>query len=302
MRAVRPWAAGILLALLALLADGRAHAGPYAIRVMGATSLTALLSTEAAHYSRGHPGITVHVTGGGSVAGLYAVALGHVDLGAADLLPAWTRIPAADLETVRLGCLAVALVVHPGVGVDRVSAASARRLFAGRIASWQELGGADANVVVVIRAPGSGARAVIGRTLMAGEAYARSAVVQLSNGAVYRTVATTPGAIGFVEAGFVRPGVRPLGLDGRRYLGRDWPYQAPVGLYWRRGAAWPVADFARYAARSPLRGRYGIRACPGGSGTGVVHGPESGAGSGVGSHGRRRVGGDAGRLGRLERI
>jgi phosphate transport system substrate-binding protein len=292
---MRRWQGAALVAATALLGlwvPHPAHARRTAVRVMGATSVTGLLTDAAAQFMARHPDISVHVTAGGSVAGLAAVLNGRADLGAADLRPEWVGLGSPRLVSRSLGCFPVVPIVHPGTGVAAVTREQLRRLLAGRVVSWQELGGTGANVVVVTRAPGSGARAVVDRAVMQGLAFSPRAVVQLSNGAVYRTVASTPGAIGFVEAGFVRPGVVPLRVDGVGFRRPAWPLVAPVGLYWRRGAPAAVAALAGFVATRPDLDRYGLEPC-GQISRGADHGPRTKLGTaGGGRAGRHAAGAD----------
>ncbi|MCL8206657.1 MAG: substrate-binding domain-containing protein [Actinomycetia bacterium] len=249
---------GLAGLLLAWPRPTHAHA---AVRVMGATSLVPFLRAVAPLYMRETPGTTVHVSGGGSLAGLAGVLAGRVDLGASDIPPEAAGIPRDVLRGVALGRLPVVPIINPAAGVRALTGAELRAVLAGRVRNWQELGGRDAKVVVVVRPPGSGARWVMARDVMRGWGFASDAVVQLSNGAVWRTVADTPGAIGFVDAGFARPGTVVPAVDGRHFdpahPGR-WPYAAPAVLYARPGAPASVWRFARWAAGRPERATFGI--------------------------------------------
>jgi len=252
--------------LLAWPRTTRAHA---AITVMGATSLLPFLRAVAPVYMREVPGTTVHVSGGGSLAGLLAAAAGRVDLGASDLPPEAAGIPAGSLRAVGLGRLAVVPIINREAGVGALSRAELRAVLAGRVSNWQELGGHDAKVVVVVRPRGSGARWVMARDVMRGWAFSPDAVVQLSNGAVWRTVADTPGAIGFVESGFARPGVVVPVVDRYRFdpaHPERWPFAAAAALYARPEASEEVWRFARWAASRPERAAYGIATAEGATG------------------------------------
>jgi len=239
------------------------RARPPGLRVMGATSLVGFLTDSARRYAAQYPRRPlVHVAPGGSLAGLYQVVRGAVELAASDVPPREVLgAEAGRIDGVALGRLPVVLVAHAGVGLARVTPREARALLVGQVRSWQELGGAAENVVVVTRAPGSGARWVVEHQLLAGTPFSNRAVVQWSNGAVLRTVMSTPGSIGFVDAGFVRPGVVVLGLGPYTYQPQRvgaWPLYAVAGLYWRKGAPSAVVAFARFAASEPSAERYGI--------------------------------------------
>lgn len=252
----------VVLVALGLVLGRPVGARRSVVRIMGATSLLPFLSHAATRYMQARPGFRVTVTGGGSLAGLWQVSHGRVDVGASDM-PASVlgRAAAGQLQGQVLGRLPVLVVVNPTVGLSHLSLRDLRGLLTGRITRWKELGGASENVVVVIRPPGSGARYVVEQTLMGHQGFSSAAVVQLSNGAVYRTVASTPGALGFLDAGFARPGVTVLSLGGLSYDPRQpeqWPWAAWARLYWRKPGSAAVTGFVRWAAAQKDLARYGI--------------------------------------------
>ncbi len=299
-RAAALRAAGLAVLLAAALAGGGpsgVKARPAGIRVMGATSLAPFLAAMATRYHAQHPeAALVHVAAGGSLAGLHHLQRGAADAAASDIPPLAVLggARARKLSGRVLGRLPVVLVVHRGVGVTQVSRARATRLLTGHVRSWQELGGAAENVVVVTRALGSGALWVVEHQLLQGAPVSDRAVVQWSNGAVVKAVAATPGAIGFVDAGFVRPGVRVLGLGSAAYQARDpaaWPLYATAGLYWRRPARPALAAWLAFLAAQPDRARFGIVE----EGT-ARHGASRSTRTSSPSH----PGGDGGRAGALD--
>ena len=251
----------ILVIVLALAGEGQGRARPVPVRVMGSTSLVALVEAVAPAYTRAHPDVSIHVSAGGSVAGLHAVAAGHVELGVSDVPPRWAGITHHNLVRLPLGGVPVVPIVHAGTGVTGVTLGELSGLLAGRVENWKEVGGIAEKVVVVTRGPGSGALLVMERVVMRGHPISPDAVVELSNGAVYRAVLATPGAVGFVEAGFVGRGVQALSVDGDTFSAgsvHHWPFSAPAALYYRRGAAAAVRDLARFVQRSPEKRRFGI--------------------------------------------
>ncbi|CAB1129726.1 protein of unknown function [Candidatus Hydrogenisulfobacillus filiaventi] len=254
-----------LLLAAALLGLPPSGPRPQVLRVMGATSLVPYLQAVIPAFERQRPGVRVSLSAGGSFAGLEAVRRGQVEAGLSDLPvpegPAWR-----GLRALPLGCLAVVPIVHPRLGLRRLSAGQLAAVLEGRVRNWREVGGPDLPVVVVVRPRASGARAVLEEGLHL-RGFSPRAVVQLSNGAVARTVQETPGAVGFVEAPFVRPGVQVLDVGPYHYGGDGpWPFQARLALVARRPVAPEVAELAAFAASWPGRAAYGIRACPPSSG------------------------------------
>ncbi len=290
--------------LMALVAAGAPGHARTAVRVMGSTSLVGLVEAVLPAYAQAHPDVSVHVSAGGSVAGLKAVAAGHVELGLSDVPPSWVGISGRHLVRVDLGVVPVVPIVHQGVGVADVSPAELARLLTGRIRDWKELRGRAEKVVVITRGPGSGALLVIEREVLRGQKLSDAAVVELSNGAVHRAVAVTPGAIGFVEAGFAGGGVRVLGVAGQHFRPAEaarWPYHAPAAVYYRRGAPAAVRALARALAQAPERRQFGVY---GGeeTGHGAAHTPQIWMAGGLDGGRRCRPRSHAGRARDLVRL
>jgi phosphate transport system substrate-binding protein len=110
------------------------------------------------------------------------------------------------------------LVVHADAGVQDLSLAQVRDLYAGKVTNWQQLGGNDVEVRLVSRNPGSGTRTTFQRQVLGGvrepgtnSDYCKArdpgspdGVVRCardSTGDVLRAVAATPGALGYSEVG-----------------------------------------------------------------------------------------------------
>ena len=255
------WAVGwVVMVAAAALRGGPADQGRRQhIAVMGATSVTGYVKAALPAWESRHPGCTVSVTGGGSMAGLWEVAHGHVDIGVSDIAP---PKGAGRLRRFVLGRIPVVMVTDRQSGVRRLSDAGLRDVLTGSVGRWSAVGGSRLKVTVIVRQPASGARAVVERRLLRGAAFSRRAVVQLSNGAVLRTVLDTPGAIGFVEVtGPIPDGLVVLAIGPHRFSPRavgQWPYYAEPTLYLAPKAHPCAIELARHLAHSPLRRMYGI--------------------------------------------
>jgi phosphate transport system substrate-binding protein len=114
-------------------------------------------------------------------------------------------------------------VTHPGTELPSLSIEQVRDIFAGEITNYSEVGGSDADIILVSREEGSGTRAAFEELVMeykdeAGEKQAKAiyerALLQQSNGQVRTTVSTTPDAIGYLSFGFLGDDTRPVQIDG----------------------------------------------------------------------------------------
>jgi phosphate transport system substrate-binding protein len=94
----------------------------------------------------------------------------------------------------------LAVIVHPDNLVQSLSVEQVARLFAGEIANWQELGGANAVVELHARDDRSGTYDTFKELVLnsQGKALATSAVRYESNDALSQAVSRRAGAIGFV--------------------------------------------------------------------------------------------------------
>ncbi|MER5943076.1 substrate-binding domain-containing protein [Streptomyces sp. NPDC001928] len=117
------------------------------------------------------------------------------------------------------------LVVNKDAGVENLSLAQIRDVFAGRVKNWTELGGNDVPVHLINRDPGSGTRRTLVAKVLAdreppqftvtdcaalkAKQYGRCQVT--STDTMLNTTATTPGAIGYSEA---------AGVDDHKAAGR----------------------------------------------------------------------------------
>ncbi|WP_081700458.1 substrate-binding domain-containing protein [Sulfobacillus thermosulfidooxidans] len=230
------------------------------LTIMGASSCMGYVKAVLPKWEQGHNSVHVAISGGGSYAGLKALAHGQVELAIADVIPPPGYI-VVPLRRYPLGRIPIVIAAHPGVGITRVSWRQARQLFQGIIRNWRQIGGPDIPVLVVSRPLSSGARDVVQTRLLGESEFSPHAIIQLSNGAVAKTVRETPGAIGYVEA------VMPLGnlhimcLGHHCYQRNDpeqWVLFAEPAIFIREDAEALVVDLAEYLAQDPRRPAFGI--------------------------------------------
>ncbi|MDA1263616.1 MAG: substrate-binding domain-containing protein [Planctomycetota bacterium] len=164
------------------------------------------------------------------------------------------REPSAALDgsgvrVTLIGRDAIAVIVHPDVGVDDLARADLARLFRGEVASWSELGGADQPVRPFVVGAASATRGVLRRELLDGGDVAGCEEVQ-PDAALVRRVAGTPGGVGAISFGFLTDasGVTALAVDGERpsVTNFAYPLARPLHLLWRGGDP-AVAAFVGWA-------------------------------------------------------
>ncbi|HJU84323.1 MAG TPA: substrate-binding domain-containing protein, partial [Holophagaceae bacterium] len=190
------------LTLTLAMALAGAVAQAQTVTVMGSTALGPIVKKAAEVYMKAHPGVQIAVSGGGSMTGLNQVTAGGCTIGISDVF-ATPDQEKAGIRNVNIVIEPFTLVVNPSVSVRNLSTDQARNLFTGRITNWKEVGGADMKVVRINRPESSGTRAVQKQIVLQGQEFSNDQLIMDSSGAVLNALATTKGAIGFVELDFL---------------------------------------------------------------------------------------------------
>ncbi len=207
----------VLIFLLSLLAGcaGTQNEKSEKITIAGSSALLPLAQKAKIEFEEKHPNVTVNISAGGSFTGLTQVANGSVDIGTSDVDV--EDYPEYDPGTLVDHVVAVApfvFIVHPDVTVDSLTQEELKGIFTGKFKNWSELGGPNIKISVIHRALSSGSRAVIKKQVLQGEEFTSDAAILGSNGEVRAAIASTPGAIGYVDAAYLNEDVKPLAYEG----------------------------------------------------------------------------------------
>jgi len=201
---------GVVLFLLPLLLGcARGQAG---VTLAGSTSVQPFAEALAEEYMRAQPGAVINVQGGGSSAGIQAAISGVAQIGTSsrELKPE----EKAQLKPTVIALDAIAIVVHPSNPLKDLSLEQTRRIFAGKVRNWREVGGPDRPVNVVTREEGSGTRGSFQELVMGETDIFPGAIVQDSNGAVRQVVSDDPNAVGYISLGLVNESVKKITING----------------------------------------------------------------------------------------
>ncbi len=201
----------VCLAVLPLLVgDGRE--GRETVNIIGSTSIQPFAELLAEEFNRKSTAWYVEVQGGGSTAGIQALANGLADIGTCSRC--LKKEECDEFRPVVIARDGLAIVVHPSNPVMGLSLSQLRRIFNGGISNWSEAGGADRPVRPITREEGSGTRESFMSLVMGKERVSRRALVQESNGAVKELVKGDPSAIGYMSLGLVGEDLKTLPVDG----------------------------------------------------------------------------------------
>lgn len=212
-------AAGYVLFGVAVTADwlrsrGRdTGAGASRLVLAGSTSVQPFAEKLAEEFMNANPGVEVIVQGGGSTAGIQAVrsAVAEIGMSSRNL-----KGDEKSLRPVVIARDAIAVIVHPDNPVRALTLDQVRDIFAGRIRTWDRVGGRPEEIVRVSREEGSGTLGAFREMVMRKVPQDPGSLVQDSNGAVRETVATSRRLVGFVSLQFLLldDRVKGVAVDG----------------------------------------------------------------------------------------
>jgi phosphate transport system substrate-binding protein len=162
--------------------------------------------------------VTIEVQGGGSSVGVTSAGEGTVDIGDASRNVKDSEFEAfPELQVFTIAYDGIAIVTNPDLELPTLSIEQVQKIFSGEITNYSEVGGPDAEIIVVSREEGSGTRAAFEELVMeANDSEAvitENALLQQSNGQVRTTVSTTPDSIAFLSFGFLDESVNAVAID-----------------------------------------------------------------------------------------
>ena len=153
---------------------------------------------------------TYNPTGSGS--GIKAVQEGRCDIGLSSReLKAEEK--EAGLNGTVLAYDGIAIIVNPENPVADLSVETIAKIYTGEINNWSEVGGNDAEIVLIGRGAGSGTRDGF-ESITDTEDACKYRQELTSTGDVITTVSQNPGAIGYASVASVKDTVKAVTVDG----------------------------------------------------------------------------------------
>ena len=186
------------------------------VSASGSTALLPLLKPGQEEFQKKYDKVTVNIAGGGSFTGQNQVAAGSVNIGNSDVA-LQDNLKDKGLVEHRLVGIPFVFIVNSDVTVENLSQQQFVDILTGKITNWKDVGGKDQKITLVHRAKSSGSRATIAQVVLKDVDFTDNAVIQDSNGAVRSAIASTPGAIGYVDAAYVDQSVKGLSYNGVKY-------------------------------------------------------------------------------------
>ena len=122
------------------------------------------------------------------------------------------RKPPASRETV-LALDGIAVIVNPANPVSDLDVETIAKIYTGEITNWKEVGGNDAEIVLIGREAGSGTRDGF-ESITDTKDSCKYRQELTSTGDVITTVSTNPDAIGYASLAALKDNVKALTVGG----------------------------------------------------------------------------------------
>ena len=178
----------------------------------GSTSMEKVIGVLGESFMEKNPDVTFTYNPTGSGSGITAVSEKRCDIGLSSRALKDEEKASGLTETV-LAYDGIAIIVNPENTISDLSVEDIARIYTGEITNWKDLGGADAEIVVVGREAGSGTRD--GFESITGTREKCLYRQELtSTGDVITTVSQNPAAIGYASLSAVKDTVKALTVNG----------------------------------------------------------------------------------------
>ena len=206
----------------------------------GSTSMEKVIGALGEAFMEANSGVNFTYNPTGSGSGITAVSEGRCDIGLSSRALKDSEVASGLVGTV-LAYDGIAVIVNPANTVEDLDIETIAKIYTGEITNWSEVGGADAEIVLVGREAGSGTRSGFEElTETVDKCKYRQELT--STGDVITTVAQNPDAIGYASLASVKDSVKALkvaGVTPSEETVKDGTYliQRPFVLVTKEGVA-----------------------------------------------------------------
>ena len=232
--------------------DNNTAAAGGTVSTDGSTSMEKVIGALGESFMEANSGTTFTYNPTGSGSGIQAVSEGRCDIGLSSRALKDDE-KASGLKETTLALDGIAIIVNPQNPVKDLTLEQIAKIYTGEITNWKDVGGNDAEIVLIGREAGSGTRD--GFETITGTAEACKYRQELtSTGDVIATVASNPDAIGYASLAALKDTVKALSVSGvtpTEETVKDGSYiiQRPFVLVTKEGTAFSATaqkffDFA----------------------------------------------------------
>ena len=178
----------------------------------GSTSMEKIIGALSESFMAQNSGVTVNYNPTGSGSGITAVQEGTCDIGLSSRALKDEEKSAGLKETV-LAYDGIAIIVHPDNPVSDLSVEQLAKLYTGEITNWKDVGGNDAEAVLIGREAASGTRDGF-ESITGTKDKCQYRQELTSTGDVITAVSQNPDAIGYASLASIKDSVKALNVDG----------------------------------------------------------------------------------------
>lgn len=213
-------ALAVTLATTAASAAGAASSLKGKIVINGSSALLPLTLQAKNEFQKLNPKVKISASAAGSITGPQSVRKGIADIGAVDWdasqdVPGFKKFDGQVAHKVAV--IPFAAVINKSQSIDNLTTKQLQDIFSGKITNWKDVGGSDADIIVVNRAFGSGTRvnfqmkALNDTDFMSkGSNYKEVK----SSGDMKTAVETTPNSIGYMDLVYVTSKMTAVKING----------------------------------------------------------------------------------------
>ena len=200
-----------ILMLAALAGCSKDTAGG-TVSTDGSTSMEKVIGALGEAFEQNNEGVSFTYNPTGSGSGITAVSEGRCDIGLASRALSDDE-EASGLTGTVLALDGIAIIVNPENPVSDLSLETVAKIYRGEITNWKEVGGNDAEIVLIGREAGSGTRSGFEEIVEVKDLCQYRQELS-STGDVITAVAGNPNAIGYSSLSSVKDSVKALSIGG----------------------------------------------------------------------------------------
>ena len=206
----------------------------------GSTSMEKVIGALGESFMEANSGTTFTYNPTGSGSGIQAVSEGRCDIGLSSRALKDDEKASGLKETI-VALDGIAIIVNPQNPVKDLSLEQIAKIYTGEITNWKDVGGEDAEIVLIGREAGSGTRDGFESITETKDACQYRQELT-STGNVITTVSQNPNAIGYASLAAIKDSVKALTVNGvapTEATVKDGTYlvQRPFVLVTKEGAA-----------------------------------------------------------------
>ena len=178
----------------------------------GSTSMEKVIGALGESFMAKYEGTTFTYNPTGSGSGIKAVQAGTCDIGLASR-NLKDEEKSSGLKQTVLALDGIAVIVHPNNPVSDLDVETIAKIYTGEITNWKDVGGNDAEIVLIGREAGSGTRDGF-ESITGTDGACKYRQELTSTGDVITTVSQNPDAIGYASLASLKDSVKALTVGG----------------------------------------------------------------------------------------